>query len=55
MRALSSAMRRRWIDFVRDGVPGPAWPRYHADRRATLLFDRVCDVAGDPAGLSWRA
>jgi para-nitrobenzyl esterase len=55
MQTLSMAMRRRWIDLVRDGAPGPAWPRYDADRRATLLFDSVCDVAGDPAGLRWRA
>jgi carboxylesterase type B len=58
MQALSALMRRCWTDFVRAGRPGQdglPWPRYDGERRMTLLFDSICGLAGDPAGLGWRA
>jgi para-nitrobenzyl esterase len=45
--ALSAAMMGAWAQFARDGTPGTNttgdWPRYDADRRATLIFGN-----GDP-------
>ena len=54
MAALSAIVRRAWIDFVRDGAPGPGWAAYDTARRATMRFDTVCEISGDPAGLGWR-
>jgi para-nitrobenzyl esterase len=57
MQALSALVRRAWISFTCDGDPASPnlpWPRYDADRRAALLFDAVCDLTADPAGLGWR-
>jgi para-nitrobenzyl esterase len=53
MRALADTMRDAWIAFARSGNPVhpglPSWPR-HGDGLETLLFDRQCRVAADPAG-----
>lgn len=46
--ALASRMRRHWIEFVRDGRPGLAWPQFEPVRRQTMLFNRVDEVADDP-------
>jgi para-nitrobenzyl esterase len=54
MAALSAEIRGRWAGFVRDGSPGQDWPRYSADRRATMVFGEVCGPMGDPAGLGCR-
>jgi para-nitrobenzyl esterase len=55
MAALSMAMRRAWIAFVRDGVPThdalPDWPRHDAVRRPVMRFGARIGVVGDPAGL----
>jgi para-nitrobenzyl esterase len=37
--ALAARMRARWIAFVRDGTPGPDWPRLDTSTFQTLLFD----------------
>jgi para-nitrobenzyl esterase len=55
---LSTGIRRRWLSFAEsgeplglgplEGGPAPEWPRYDAERRATLLFDRGERVVDDP-------
>jgi para-nitrobenzyl esterase len=51
-RALATAMHDTWAAFIRTGEPSgaglPDWPTYDAERRATLLIDRVSRVEGDP-------
>lgn len=52
---LATAMHTAWVQFIRGGDPNgggglPAWPAYELDRRATMLLDRQCQVADDPAG-----
>lgn len=53
MDALSAAMRRAWIGFIRDGDPAhdalPDWSRYELPRRCAMSFDTVTEVIGDPA------
>jgi para-nitrobenzyl esterase len=53
--ALSARLRRAWTGFIRDGVPGPDWPRYDAQNRLTMRLGEICEVARDPAGLTTRA
>jgi para-nitrobenzyl esterase len=55
MAALSATLRAHWGCFVRDGAPGPSWPRYDENGRLTMLFGDVCGAVGDPSGLGWRA
>jgi para-nitrobenzyl esterase len=55
MEALSATLRAQWGRFVRDGAPGPSWPRYDENGRLTMLFGDVCGAVGDPSGLGWRA
>jgi para-nitrobenzyl esterase len=43
MAALSRAMQRPWIDFVREGQPG--WPARGADEETYMRFDRVSQLA----------
>jgi para-nitrobenzyl esterase len=54
-KQLSLEMSERLIAFIRHGDPNRArlkemlqWPRYDADHRATLLFDRHVSVCRDP-------
>jgi len=51
---LAAAMHATWAQFIKTGDPNgaalPAWPAYDAARRPTLLLDRACRVADDPAG-----
>jgi len=51
---LATVMHESWAQFIKAGDPNgaglPAWPRYDARRRATLIFDRECSVVDDPAG-----
>ncbi|MFJ2055910.1 carboxylesterase/lipase family protein [Streptomyces sp. NPDC087908] len=49
-RALAAAMHRAWVAFVTDQDPGPDWPRYTADGRATRIWDVEPRVAEDPLG-----
>ena len=52
MRALSRRMHEAWVAFARTGRPAadglPEWPRYTAERRATMLFDFQPTVVEDP-------
>jgi len=55
LQPLATAIHRAWAQFIRTGDPNgggglPAWPRYDADRRATLLIDRESRIADDPGG-----
>ncbi|MBC7978467.1 MAG: carboxylesterase/lipase family protein [Myxococcales bacterium] len=51
---LATAMHQSWVRFIRTGDPNggglPDWPRYDTDSRPTLMLDRACAVAEDPAG-----
>ncbi len=53
-RPLATAMHATWASFARSANPNgaglPAWPRYDADRRATMLLDRSSRVVDDPDG-----
>jgi para-nitrobenzyl esterase len=44
---LADAMHAAWVAFARSGDPG--WPRYEADRRATMRFADTCEVVDDPS------
>ncbi|HVM39790.1 MAG TPA: carboxylesterase/lipase family protein [Acidimicrobiia bacterium] len=53
MRALARAMGDAWCAFARSGVPAadglPSWPRWDADRRATMrLAPGASEVIEDP-------
>ncbi|HEX4172194.1 MAG TPA: carboxylesterase family protein, partial [Acetobacteraceae bacterium] len=58
-QALSAAMRRSWIAFVRGGDPSheamPPWPRYDDKRRWTMRVGARTGIVGDPAGLTERS
>ena len=49
---LADRVSATWASFARNGDPGnksiPAWPAYTADKRATMVFNDQCQVAGDP-------
>jgi para-nitrobenzyl esterase len=50
---LAAVEQALWASFGRDGVPsavGVEWPRFDADRRATLLLGRSVEVVDDPDG-----
>ena len=51
-RALALQLHDAWAAFIAGGEPAaaglPAWPRYEAPRRATMLLDRESRVADDP-------
>jgi len=59
MQALSTAMRRAWVAFVRSGDPGhelmPPWPQHDGERRATMRLGARIGIVGDPAGLTERS
>jgi len=59
LQPLATAMHRTWSQFIRTGSPDggglPQWPRYTAERRATLLIDRDSHVAEDPGGVARAA
>lgn len=46
------AMSLAWVAFARTGNPNhealPAWPRYDAKARSTMIFDVPCRVEADP-------
>ncbi len=52
LSAAAHNMSALWASFARTGTPSapgqPAWPRYDAQRRATMLIDAQCTVADDP-------
>ena len=55
---VADAMHAAWTSFVRTGDPNcgaiPQWPPYDTERRATMVFDNVSEVAGDPCGVERR-
>jgi para-nitrobenzyl esterase len=59
MQALSTAVRRSWIAFVRGGDPSqetmPPWPRYDDKRRWTMRLGARNGSVGDPVGLTERS
>ncbi|MDB5405833.1 MAG: carboxylesterase type [Rhodospirillales bacterium] len=58
LAALSGAMHKAWIAFVRTGNPGhdgiPPWPPYQGESRMTMRFDTAVEPVGDLAGIAWR-
>jgi para-nitrobenzyl esterase len=50
--ALAARMMDAWIAFARSGQPShaslPAWPAYDRSQRATLVFDRKCELVHAP-------
>jgi para-nitrobenzyl esterase len=50
--ALAARMMDAWIAFARSGQPShaslPAWPAYDHAQRATLVFDRRCELVHAP-------
>jgi para-nitrobenzyl esterase len=50
--ALSAKMMGAWTSFASTSVPAapglPAWTRYEADSRPTMIFDDECRIENDP-------
>ena len=57
--ALRDIMMDAWLAFARTGDPNhpglPEWPRHDEERRATMQFDRRCEVAEEPFEAERRA
>jgi para-nitrobenzyl esterase len=55
---LSKKVSTAWVSFARTGNPNhddlPHWPKYTSERRATMQFDRPCEVRNDPEGRGLR-
>jgi para-nitrobenzyl esterase len=51
---LATVVHATWAQFIKTGDPNgaglPDWPRYDAERRATMLIDRTSTVVDDPDG-----
>jgi para-nitrobenzyl esterase len=47
-QALATEMHSAWVAFVRDGDPGPKWPRYTPDSRRVMIWNDASHVAADP-------
>jgi para-nitrobenzyl esterase len=49
---LSKQISTAWVSFARTGNPNhgglPHWPMYTSERRATMQFDRLCEVRNGP-------
>ena len=49
---LSRQISTAWVSFARTGNPNhnelPHWPKYTSKHRATMQFDRPCEVRNDP-------
>jgi para-nitrobenzyl esterase len=56
--ALSNQISTAWASFARTGDPNhdslPHWPKYSSEHRATLQFDKPCELCNDPEGLALR-
>jgi len=54
LRTLAQRMHDSWVAFARTGQPEadglPDWPKYTAERRATMLFGLEPTVVDDPDG-----
>jgi carboxylesterase type B len=46
---LADTMHGAWVAFAAGGDPGPDWPRYDLDRRATMRFDVSSKAVPDPS------
>lgn len=55
---LSTQISTAWVNFARSGNPNhdrlPHWPKYTVGGRATMQFDRPCEVRNDPEGLGLK-
>ncbi|MQY22875.1 Carboxylesterase [Nocardia sp. RB20] len=47
-QALAAEMHAAWVAFVRDGDPGPRWPRYTPATRQVMIWNDASYVAADP-------
>ena len=51
-RQLAAKVSDAWIHFARHGDPNhpglPKWPVYSADAGPVMVFDKTCEVEGDP-------
>ena len=51
-RELAAKVSDAWINFARKGDPNhsglPKWPMFTADAGPVMIFDRTCEVKGDP-------
>lgn len=47
-QSLADAVHAAWVAFATDGDPGPGWPKYEQNSRATMRFDTVSEVVDDP-------
>ena len=49
---LSKQISTAWVNFARTGNPNhdglPHWPAYTSEQRATMYFDRPCEVRNNP-------
>ena len=45
-------MQGHWIQFAKTGDPNgpglPAWPAFTPARGEVMVFDRACELKGDP-------
>jgi hypothetical protein len=50
--ALAAKISDAWIHFARKGDPNhaglPAWPKFNAEQRATMIVNLTCEVKNDP-------
>jgi len=55
---LSKQVSTAWVSFARTGNPNhanlPHWPKYTSEHRATMQFDRQCEVRNGPESLGLR-
>jgi len=55
---LSKQVSTAWLSFARTGNPNhadlPHWPKYSSERRATMQFDRSCEVRNGPESQGLR-
>jgi para-nitrobenzyl esterase len=55
---LSKQISTAWVNFARTGNPNhgglPHWPTYTAEHRATMYFDKPCEVRNHPEGEGLR-
>lgn len=54
-QAIADGMSEAWLAFARTGEPGPNWPAWTPEERATKIFDREIRVENDPAGRQRKA
>lgn len=53
---LATRVHATWAQFIKTGDPNgaglPLWPRYDAERRATMLINADSNVVDDPGGIA---